>query len=158
MNGRTCCVTGHRDIPVGQVDFVKQELKKEIELAIADGFTHFISGFAEGVDIFFAEIVAELCKKRKELSLEGDIPYRGRLWRLEKGKETKRLLDVCAAITVISEEYVPDVYSRRNWYMVERSERVIAVYDGRKTGGTAATIRMAEKKERELRKIFIETK
>ena len=39
--------------------------------------------------------------------------------------------------------------------MVEQSERVIAVYDGRQTGGTAATIRMAEKKGADLRKIII---
>lgn len=157
MEEKTCCVTGHRDIPAGQVDFVKQALRKEIQHAIADGFTHFISGFAEGADLFFAEIVAEFCKEKKELSLEGAIPYGGRLRRLEKGEETKRLLDACAKITVISEDYTPDVYSKRNWYMAERSKRVIAVYDGRKTGGTAATIRMAQKKGTELREIFIKT-
>lgn len=158
MNGKTCCVTGHRDIPEEQVDFVKQALRKEIRLAIADGYTHFISGFAEGADLFFAEIAAEFCGEKEELSLEAAIPYGGRLRRLEKEKETKELLDACATITLIGQEYAPDVYSRRNRYMVEQSERVIAVYDGRKTGGTAATIRMAQKKGSELRKIFIKTK
>lgn len=31
----------------------------------------------------------------------------------------------------------------RNHYMVDHSQRVIAVYDGRSGGGTAATIRYA---------------
>lgn len=157
MKEKTCCVTGHRDIPKGKIEFVKQSLRKEIQLAIADGYTHFISGFAEGADLFFAEIVADFCRERKELSLEGAIPYGGRLRRLEEKKETKQLLDACATISVISQTYAPDIYRRRNQYMVEQSERVIAVYDGRKTGGTAMTIRMTQKKGAEVREIFIET-
>ena len=44
-------------------------------------------------------------------------------------------------VVVIREEYQPSVYSHRNRYMVEHSDRVIAVYDGREKGGTAGTIR-----------------
>lgn len=153
MNGRTCCVTGHREIPASQIAYVKQALRGEISLAIADGFTHFLSGFAEGADLLFAEIVAEFCEKGADIRLEAAIPYRGRLHRLEKTH--RKLLESCDEITVISEDYTKNVFAKRNQYMVERSERVLAVYDGRQTGGTAATIRMAEKKGVELRKIFI---
>lgn len=59
MNGKTCCVSGHRDIPVQQIEYVKDSLRREIDKAIADGYTRFISGFAEGVDQYFAEIVLE---------------------------------------------------------------------------------------------------
>lgn len=45
---KTCCVTGHRDIPAEQVEEVKRALWREIEKAIADGFTRFLSGFAQG--------------------------------------------------------------------------------------------------------------
>ena len=41
------------------------------------------------------------------------------------------MLESCADIVVIREEYQPSVYSHRNRYMVEHSDRVIAVYDGR---------------------------
>ena len=51
MNGKTCCVTGHREIPAAEVAFVKQALRKEVALAIAEGFTHFLSGMAEGADL-----------------------------------------------------------------------------------------------------------
>lgn len=153
MNGRTCCVTGHREIPASEVVFVKQALRQEIALAIDEGFTHFLSGFAEGADLIFAEIVAEFCAEGAALCLEAAIPYRDRLRRLEKTHWD--LLERCGKITVVSEDYAKNVFARRNQYMVERSERVIAVYDGRKTGGTAATIRMAEKKGAELRKIII---
>ena len=76
MEEKTCCVTGHRDIPADQVDYVKQELRREVEKAIADGFTRFISGFAEGADQYFAEIVAEKRKDNPSIRLEAALPYR----------------------------------------------------------------------------------
>lgn len=59
MNNKICCVTGHRKIAVEKIEYVKEELRKWVDLAISDGFTHFISGFAEGVDLLFAEIIVD---------------------------------------------------------------------------------------------------
>lgn len=46
-------------------------------------------------------------------------------------------------------------YHERNRYMVLSSDRVIAVYDGRSTGGTFYTIRFAQANEKEIRIIEI---
>ena len=53
------------------------------------------------------------------------------------------------------EEYRPNVYAKRNRYMVERSDRIIAVYDGREKGGTVGTIRLAHRMKKELREISV---
>lgn len=45
------------------------------------------------------------------------------------------MLEACHDVVVIREEYQPSVYSHRNRYMVEHSNRVIAVYDGREKAG-----------------------
>lgn len=153
MNEKTCCVTGHRDIPVQQIEYVKDSLQREIEKAIAEGYTRFISGFAEGVDQYFAEIVLEKKKENPDLQLIAVIPYKKRLESLNKKERTKLLLESCAEIKVIQEEYLPRVYSHRNRYMVENSDRVIAVYDGREKGGTVGTIRFTHKLKKELREI-----
>ena len=79
MDEKTCCVTGHRDIPKEYLDYVEQELRREVQAAIENGFTRFISGFAEGVDLMFAAIVAEEKARHPELFLEAAIPYPGRL-------------------------------------------------------------------------------
>lgn len=50
MAEKTCGVTGHRDIPDDQIESVKHSLRLEIDKAIADGYTTFLSGFAEGAD------------------------------------------------------------------------------------------------------------
>ena len=47
MADKTCCVTGHRDIPSEQITYVEQALQQEVLAAIAEGYTRFISGFAE---------------------------------------------------------------------------------------------------------------
>ena len=62
MQKKTCCVTGHRDLPQKEINRIKAALRKAIEKAVADGFTCFMSGFAEGVDQYFAQIVLEMPK------------------------------------------------------------------------------------------------
>lgn len=145
MSGKTCCVTGHRDTPMQQTEYVKASLRREIEKAIADGYTCFMCGFAEGVDQYFAEIVMEKKLDNPDLQLIAVIPYRKRLENLKKRERTKLLIEGCVEVKVIREEYLPSVYSHRNRYMVENSDRVIAVYDGREKGGTVNTIRFTHK-------------
>lgn len=153
MQGKTCCITGHRNIPAEQVGHIKKSLEQEVDRAISNGFTCFISGFADGVDLLFAGIVAERIAKDPALKLIAAIPYRRRLDTLKKSERTKALIDLCAEIYVAAEDYRPSVYAKRNRYMVERSDRVIAVYDGREKGGTVGTIRLAHIMKKELREI-----
>ena len=151
MQKKTCCVTGHRDLPQKEINRVKAALRKEIEKAVADGFTRFMSGFTEGVDQYFAEIVLEMRKSNPALELVAVIPYQKRLDNLRQKKRTYEMLEACVDVVVIREEYQPSVYSHRNRYMVEHSDRVIAVYDGREKGGTAGTIRFTQTLKKELR-------
>ena len=66
---KTCCVTGHRDIPAEKKGLVEEALRREVAAAIEDGYTRFISGFAEGADLMFAAIVAEAKKENGSLFL-----------------------------------------------------------------------------------------
>lgn len=141
---KACCVTGHRDIPAKRLDTIRKLLRREILTAIEDGYTHFISGFAAGADLLFAEIVAEL-KEIYPITLEAAIPYPG---RMKTPDETfQRLIRCCDTVKIHSDGYFKGCYMRRNRYMVDQSQRVIAVYDGRPTGGTAATVRQARGKD-----------
>ena len=96
-----------------------------------------------------------LFTKNQYIQLIAAIPYRRRLDTLQKSERTKLLIDLCAEIFVAAEEYFPSVYAKRNRYMVERSDRVIAVYDGREKGGTVGTIRLAHSMKKELREIAV---
>ena len=146
-------VTGHRDIPEARIAYVEQELRREVEEAIAEGYTRFISGFAEGVDLMFAAIVVEQMEHRPELFLEAAIPYAGRL--KTKNQQFQKLLRACKGVKVVCREYAPSCFLQRNRYMAGESQRVIAVYDGRERGGTLFTMRYAHSIGREVREIRV---
>ena len=150
---KSCSVTGHRQLKDNQIEFIRQELRREIELAIKEGYTHFISGFANGADIEYAAIVTEIKKDNPTITLEAALPYRKRM--NTKNKQFHELLNKCDKITIISEEYDKDCFYKRNSYMIANSERVIAVFDGRKKGGTFHAIKVAEKNNRKIRCINI---
>lgn len=153
MFRKTCCVTGHRNIPAKWRSHVEQELRQEVLKAIQDGYTRFISGFAEGADLMFAAIVAEQKEHNPDLFLEAAIPYARRV--KTKNEQFHELLRACDGIKIVCQEYTPSCFLERNSYMVEESQRVIAVYDGRERGGTLFTMRYAHSLGREMREIRI---
>lgn len=153
MKGKTCCITGHRDIPPDKLSYVEEELRKAVKEAIEDGFTLFISGFAEGVDLLFASIVIEEKEKNPSLHLEAAIPYPTRV--KNKSPLFQKMLAGCDFINVLCDKYSPSVFFIRNRYMVAGSDREIAVYDGREKGGTVFCIRYAHTQEKEVKVIMI---
>ncbi|MFV0519989.1 MAG: SLOG family protein [Lachnospirales bacterium] len=152
MKGKTCSITGHRDVDNAKTDYVKKAIKDCVVELINQGYTHFISGFADGIDLYFAEIVAEL-KKEYDITLEAAIPYRNRVNC--KKAIFRNLLAECNIIGIHSEEYSKSSYLKRNRFMVEQSSLVICVYDGRETGGTFYTKEYAEKLNKEIKLIAV---
>ncbi len=150
---KTCCFTGRREIPKERIREIKLSLLIEITQAIKHGYTNFISGFAEGADLFAAEIISDLKPKMKNLTLHGAIPYRARL--NTKDKNFQNLIMNCDDITVISEKSTPDCYFKRNKFMIENSSLLIAVWDGTESGGTYNTIEYAKMKPIDIRVIKI---
>ena len=148
----TCCVTGHRNISADKIHYVQMQIRQELLRAIQRGYTHFISGFAVGVDLIFAGIVADL-KSEYPITLEAAIPYPGRMDTPDKAFQ--RLLKECDTIKVHTDRYSKGCYMVCNRYMIDCSALVIAVHDGRKSGGTAATIKYAHKMERDVREIWL---
>lgn len=148
---KSCCVTGHREYSAEKVPYIKAALQNEIIAAINDGYRNFISGFAPGVDMLFAQLVASLMDEYPRIILEAALPYP--TWMNKRHQEDKDLLCKCKAIGVHSPKYGPNCFLIRNRFMVNTCERVIAVYDGRDKGGTVSTMRYASALERDLRVI-----
>ena len=155
MKEKVCGVTGHRAIPAEYMEQVKQGLRREIEKAIADGYTYFISGFADGVDQLFAGIVLEKAKENPALRLEAAIPYRNRYKRLMEDARTRELLEGCAKVEIVSEDLAYNVYMKRNRYVVEHSDREIAVYEGRDEGCNVSMVRMDDAPRKAMREVSV---
>ena len=144
----SCCFTGHRPekLKLSEQEIIAA-LEREIHTAIDDGFVEFISGMSRGVDIWAAEIILKLKKEGQPLRLISAVPFEG-FERRMPAEWKKRYHDILAAadqVEYISPAYSPASFQLRNEWMVDRSSRVIAVFNGEK-GGTKNTIDYAARK------------
>ena len=152
----TCCFTGHRPdkLPWGIDEqdprclALKEEVMKALERAYNAGCRHFICGMARGADLYFAEAVVQLRELKSDITLEGARPCETQAdsWPAEERRRYHMLLDQCNYETLVQHHYDRGCMMRRNRYMVDRSGRIIAVYDGVPKGGTAQTLAYALKK------------
>ena len=148
-----CCFTGHRPEKLSRTEqAIKSDLKKEIKLAIKDGYTVYLTGMARGTDLWAAEIVLALQKRNKDLKLICAIPYEGFELRWSEHWQNlyRRILAEADLVKVIGNGYHPGIFQIRNEWMVDRSSRIIAVYNGQ-SGGTRNTINYANKQGIPLR-------
>lgn len=150
---KKCCFTGHRpqslpfrfDEQDERCVRLKSLLRKEIERQITEsGVTAFISGMAIGVDMYAAEIVLELKAVYPELTLEAAVPCASQAdkWSAAMQKRYRDILRRCDKTTLIQRDYDNDCMHKRNRYMVDSSDTVIAVWNGRPSG-TGKTVRYA---------------
>jgi len=144
-------VTGHRDIAEEHLETVLTGLRREIDRAVAEGYTRFLSGFARGADLYFAEIVAERKRSEPAIRLEALLPYGARLH--SRDPLFRGLIAACDRVDVQSEAYTPTCFFERDRSLVEAGSLIIAVYDGRPAGGTRYTLRYAHSLGREVRHV-----
>ncbi len=155
--GETCCFTGNRPQKLAwgydESDVRCVELKlritAEIEKAIDKGYNHFISGMAQGFDTYCAEIVLELMKTNKNITLEVAIPCEGQSSKWYEEDKARYFLIISKATkeTMVTNQYTKYSMQLRNKYMVANSSLVIA-YNTSPIGGTASTITYAQKLNR----------
>ena len=142
-----CCFTGHRP---SKLDYSEGEIKPLLETAvdnaISDGYVTFITGMAEGVDIWAAEIVLEKKKHNTALHLICAIPHPDFEKRRGFFEERRynHILKNSDYVTTISDHYYKACYQKRNEWMVDRSSLVIAVWNGQPSG-TKNTIDYAKR-------------
>ena len=152
--GEACAFTGHRPqkLPFGfnEEDPRCIALKAVIETQIVNhielyNVSYFISGMAMGTDIYAAEITLALRQKYPFIFLECVIPCETQTarWNLVWKKRYDHILAECNKKTVLQQLYTPDCMDRRNRYMVDRANYIIAVWNGR-AGGTQNTVLYAQ--------------
>ena len=132
-----CCFTGHRPEKLIRSEIeIKAALREEIKQAIQDGLTVFITGMARGVDLWAAEIVLDLRKRNQAIKLICAIPHEGfeARWSANWKHLYHHVLDNADLVRVITSGYHTGVYQVRNEWMVNRSARVIAVFNGQPSG------------------------
>lgn len=156
------CVTGHRpDKLYGYklLDPKYVKLKERFkELLIQNNCTEAITGMALGADMVFALAVLELNKQGYNIKLHCAIPCRNHSCKWTKAYQDlyNYILNKADIVKLVTDEdYKPWLMQKRNEYMVDLTDKVIAVWDGSK-GGTYNCVKYAEKKEKEIIRILPE--
>ncbi len=145
--------TGHRNI---EDEGLTAELDRTILEYVQGDDVTFLSGMAQGFDLLAAERVLAARQLHDDVRLCCVVPYSAQARSFSESDRRRYALVLEQADEVIELEshYSHGVYYRRNKYLIEHSEIVIAYYDGLGKGGTAYTIRCAKQKRREIRNLY----
>ncbi len=157
----TCAVTGHRPARFhwrgGEADpaalLLKARLRQELARLAALGVRRFYLGGALGADLWAGEALAALRAQpgapAMELCLALPFPGYADEWTPAERARLDALKAVCDREEVIGREGDPaGAYRRRNQYMVDRADILLAVCDPARPGrsGTQMTVNYARKK------------
>ncbi|MCM1224663.1 MAG: SLOG family protein [Lachnospiraceae bacterium] len=152
----TICATGHRPKTLYGYDLRDKRWvalqKKFSELLIEKKCTDAITGMALGVDTVFALAVIDLRDKKKvPINLHCAVPCYNlsEPWFNQADIDRfKYILMMADEVVYVTEsDYVSGCLEKRNRYMVDNSDEVLAVWTGA-SGGTANCIHYAEKQKK----------
>ena len=142
-----CCFTGHREIPLGNTDGIRNHLKREIErLYTENGITVFYAGGATGFDALASETVIERRTEHPGIRLVIVMPHKeqAKRWSVEEKAQHEHIKSSADEVICLAEHYYRGCMQCRNRYMVDRSSICIC-YLTQDTGGTAYTVKYARK-------------
>lgn len=154
------CFTGHRpDSLFGYKPNTEgnKKLLWKLKYIIEDhienkGVDTFITGMALGIDMWAARIVFKVKEKYPHIKLIAAVPCKNQhnKWIDESKREWQMIINRCDEVHyVTNEEYTKWCMQKRNEWMVDNSQYVIAVWNGGK-GGTGNCVNYAKKLNKEI--------
>lgn len=153
-----CAVTGHRpmrfrfkyDERHTDCKRLKKRLRDQCMKLYQKGVRQFWTGGAMGVDMWVGEILLGLREtpEYQDLQLFMAIPFQGydTNWDEHSQHRLQVLLTHCdGCVTLGTANRTSESYRRRNHYMVDRADILLAVYDqeSKVRSGTGMTVRYA---------------
>ncbi len=154
---RVVAFTGHR--PQGLDAFHEEAKRKlrailqhEIQCAIKRGANTFLSGMAMGVDLIAAEEVLHAKKAGYPIRLLAVLPFQAQANTYPPPMRTRYEAALAAAdeVILLQQGYTKQCFEKRNRYLVERCDLLVAVFNGNERTGTAQTMRMARHAYKEI--------
>ncbi|MBQ8885598.1 MAG: DUF1273 family protein [Clostridia bacterium] len=141
---QSCAFTGHRELGA---DFSPIRLMNAVDECLARGARVFYNGVARGFDLLAAECVLNRKKLYGDIKLVACVPYlrQADAFKDEDKCRYDRILKESDEVVVIQEEYTRWCMAKRNDYMAQKADVLIA-YCTKETGGSAYTVKKFRKK------------
>lgn len=155
---KTACFTGHRpDKLNGYNPRDNKELLWKLRSFVVQHIEEknvktFITGMALGIDTWSALIVLKLKEQYPDLKLIAAVPCQNHSdkWTKESRDQWQYIIDRCNEVVYVSNEpYTKWCMQKRNEWMCNNSDYVIAVWD-ESSGGTGNCVKYAIKTEKEI--------
>ena len=148
--GKTCCFTGHRELPpIGSDEYGKliNALEAAVNDALAFGCTRFVIGGARGFDLLAGEWILALKKVVPAVTLSVYVPHAGQANGFPPGdaRRYRTVLKEADEMLCLSEIYHRGCMQERNERMVHDSDLCIA-YVRKRVSGSGQTMKLAEAK------------
>lgn len=160
MKKMVCAFTGHRPkkLPwrnnetVSECVELERVLAEQIKKLMDDGVTDFLSGMALGVDTWAALSVLALRKDNPALKLQCILPCREQAdrWTSSEREVYQSILNQADSVVYVNRHYTRNCMLERDHFLVDHCDLLLAVYNGEQRGGTAATVRYAQKANRKI--------
>ncbi|MBR3610426.1 MAG: DUF1273 family protein [Oscillospiraceae bacterium] len=140
----TCCFTGPRPLRLPEngnesspeILSLKRDIRSAVFDAYYEGFRFFMSGMAEGFDLFAAETVLEMKEDFDGICLVAVLPCSDSKSRHSAAitSRIEKILSRADFVFSVSENYFSGCELIRNRYMVDHSSRIIGYYNGLSNG------------------------
>jgi len=138
---RAVGVTGHRDLSEVQMSWLRPELDRILhKLRDEHGTTDAHSGLALNADQDFGW---SALNARLRLHAHVPFPSQPDRWTREQQDSYRRLLERCTSRKVYGSYFDVGLLFARNDGLLDAASVIVAVWDGRRTGGTFDTVRKA---------------
>ncbi|MCK5486579.1 MAG: DUF1273 family protein [Desulfobacterales bacterium] len=132
-------VTGHRGIfpETRLIDLAEAALSRYTPKRV-------YTGMALGWDMAIAEACVLL-----EIDYVACLPFpqQADRWSIEQQSQHRDLIDLASHVWTGNDEYARDAFNNRNKYMIDSADQVLALWDGRRTGGTHHAVMHANFRE-----------
>lgn len=141
---KTCCFTGHRNIPINEYENIQNVLEKTIISLIKKNVCYFGCGGALGFDTMAALTILKLKTIYPHIKLILVLPCKSQTYKWQqKDIETYNIIkSKCDKYVYTSKYYYKGCMFKRNKHLVDNSKYCVC-YKIKNTGGTAFTVNYA---------------
>ena len=160
MIDASCAFTGHRpksfpwkyNETAPNCVLLKEVLAGQTRALADRGVTDFLSGMAQGTDLWYSQIVLDLKKKNPVLELRCILPCKGQesKWTASAQEHYRSILAQANEVINVGQKYSWVCMLNRNRYMVDHASILLAVYNGAHRSGTGMTVHYAQSKHRKI--------
>ncbi len=156
--------TGNRDLKHPAVKnalklraLIEVSLREKVVEQYRLGRTTFLSGMAVGFDLMAARVVLDMRRELPLLRLVAVVPFEGhdRYFSPEDRELSLRVMDQADECVVLASSYSPEVFHKRNDYLIERSSHLVA-YSSGEGKGTLYTIKRGLSSGLSVDNIFVD--